>query len=55
MGGNGEALLLHTVYKKLNFYYKSRKCPYQVLQVTLKNLYQYYKSRKCPYQTLQVT
>ena len=43
MGGNGEALLLHTVYKKLNFYYKSRKCPYQVLQVTLKNLYQYYK------------
>jgi len=36
MVGNGEALLLHTVYKKLNFYYKSRKCPYQVLQVTWK-------------------
>ena len=34
MGGNGEALLLHTVYKKLNFYYKSRENLYQVLQVT---------------------
>ena len=65
MGGNGEALLLHTVYKKLNFYYKSRKCPYQVLQVTLKNLYQYYNPRENPcqyykscenlYQVLQVT
>ena len=33
-GVNGEALQLHAVYKKLYFYYESRKNPYQVLQVT---------------------
>ena len=31
---NGEALQLHIVYKKGNFYYKSRENLYQVLQVT---------------------
>ena len=36
IGVNGEALQLHAVFKKLYFYYKSRKCPYQVLQVTWK-------------------
>ena len=44
MGVNGESLQLHAVYKKSYFllqarenpyqYYKSRKIPYQVLQVT---------------------
>ena len=34
IGVNGEALQLHAVFKKLYFYYKSRKCPYQVLQIT---------------------
>ena len=44
MGVNGEALQLHTVYKKPYFYCKSRENPYQ-----------YYKSRENPYQVLQVT
>ena len=34
MGVNGEALQLHIVYKKPYLYYKSRKNPYQVVQVT---------------------
>ena len=42
-GVNGEALQLHSVYKKLYFYCKSRE-----------NLYQYYKSHKNPHQVLQV-
>ena len=41
---NGEALQLHSVYKKPYFYCKSHK-----------NLYQYYKSCENPYKVLQVT
>ena len=44
MGVNGEALQLHTVFKKSYF----------LLQVT-RNLYQYYNSRENSYQVLQVT
>ena len=43
MGVNGEALQLHTVYRKVFFYYKSCENPYQ-----------YYKSREDLYQVLQV-
>ena len=51
IGVNGEALQLHAV---LYCYYKSRKCPYQVLQVTWKTHIST-KSRENPYQVRQVT
>ena len=54
VGFNGEALQLHTVYKKPYFYYTSHKNPYQYCK-SCDNPYQYYKSRENPYQVLQVT
>ena len=59
MGVNGEALQLHSVYKKPYFFYcKSRENLYQYYK-SCKNPYQYYmymyKSRENPYQVLQVT
>ena len=50
---NGEALQLHSVYKKPFFYNKSHENPYQYYK-SCENLYQYYKSRENPYQVLQV-
>ena len=65
MGVNGEALQLHTVYKKQYFVTQVTQESVSVLQVMRESIsgttsharirIRYYKSRENPYQVLQVT
>ena len=54
MGVDGEALQLHTVYKKPYFYYSSSENPYQYYK-SHENPYEYCNSCENQYQVLQIT